>query len=253
MQLISRDTFSKLQKHGEPELKRCALDQTILSLAFLGIEDGSGRFLSKLLDPPCQDALDSAIFSLIKIGAVVKTHDGESRNLTLTPLGLHLAGIPAPPSIAKLLVMGALLGCRSAALAIAAGLSTGKSPFLKIDTRRTHPDDKNKDDIRNELVLHERKKLFDSVGNSDHAMLAAIFLEWNSLTGGNGRTRKQYLESLGLSAAAMRDMQQLVQQYDSALCNAGFYPTKDSDANAKSWRIIRSCIVSAFAPSQIVR
>jgi len=250
--LISRETLSKLPQHGEPEIKRSVLDQTLLSLVFLGIEDGSGNFLSKLIDPPCRDALDSAIFSLDKIGAIVTTYKSECKNITLTPLGLHLAGIPAPPSIGKLLVMGALLGCRSAALAIAAGLSTGKSPFLKIDNRYTQRNSENNDFNQNESVLQERKKLSNVVGNSDHAMLAAIFMEWNSLTGGHGLKRK-YLNSLGLSAPAMHDMQQLVQQYDSALCNAGFGHTKDSDANSKSWRIIRSCIVSALAPSQIVR
>jgi ATP-dependent RNA helicase DHX57 len=218
---------------------------------FLGIENGSGSFLSKLIDPPSRDAIDSAIFSLDNIGAIVTTCNRERKNVALTPLGLHLAGIPAPPSIGKLLVMGALLGCRSAALAIAAGLSTGKNPFLKIDNRKQRNTD-NKDFIQNELVLQERKKLFNIVGNSDHAMLAAIFMEWNSLAGGNGLKRK-YLNSLGLSAPTMYDMKQLVQQYDSALCNAGFDYTKDSDQNSKSWRIIRSCIVSALAPSQIVR
>jgi HrpA-like helicases len=219
---------------------------------FLGIEDGSGIFLSKLIDPPCRDALDSAIFSLDKIGATVTSYNRETKNVVLTPLGLHLAGIPAPPSIGKLLVMGALLGCRSAALAIAAGLSTGKSPFLKIDNRHLQRNNDSNDSNQSEIILQERKKLFDMVGNSDHAMLAAIYMEWNNITGGKGLKRK-YLDSLGLSAPAMRDMQQLVQQYDSALCNAGFNYTKDSDTNSKSWRIIRSCIVSALAPSQIVR
>lgn len=219
---------------------------------FLGIEDGSGTFLSTLIDPPCQDAIDSAIFSLQKIGAITTNYDGENKKLMLTPLGLHLAGIPSPPSVGKLLIMGTLLGCRSAALAIAAGLSIGKTPFLNIDHRRMRFENENKDEDRNKLILQERQKVFEAVGNSDHAMLAAIFTEWSNLTGGNG-TKRKYIESLGLSSSGIRDMQLLVQQYDSALSYAGFHATTDSDANAKSWRIIRSCIVSALAPSQIVR
>ncbi len=73
--------------------------------------------MGKLIDPPSQTAIDSAIFSLVKIGALIASI--EERKVTLTPLVLHLAGIPAPPCIGKLLVMGALLGCRSAALAVA--------------------------------------------------------------------------------------------------------------------------------------
>jgi len=99
--LISRETLSKLPQHGEPEIKRCALDQTLLSLLFLGVEQGSGNFLSKMIDPPSQIAIDAATFSLEKIGAVVVSNSREERRLTLTPLGLHLAGIPAPPVIGK--------------------------------------------------------------------------------------------------------------------------------------------------------
>ena len=49
-----------------------------------------------------------------------------------TPLGMHLAGIPAPPTVGKLLVIGSLVWCRSSVLAIAAGMSLGRSPFLKV-------------------------------------------------------------------------------------------------------------------------
>lgn len=150
------------------------------------------------------------------------------------------------------MVMGALLGCRSAALAVAAGLSVGRSPFLRIDTRSNRDDEDSKDGYRNKLILEERDKIFETVGNSDHAMLAAVYLHWDKLDGGGGVKRK-YLESLGLAPNGMRDMKQLVRQLDSALCNAGFHTTEDSDINEKSWRIIRSCIVSALAPTQIAR
>ena len=99
--LISKDTHSKLSQHGEPEITRCALDQTLLSLLFLGVEKGSGNFLSTLIDPPSDVAVDAAIFSLQKIGAVISTNSREERMVTLTPLGQHLAGIPAPPSVGK--------------------------------------------------------------------------------------------------------------------------------------------------------
>lgn len=96
--LISRETYSKLPGHGEPEICRCALDQTILSLMFLGVEDGTGSFLRTLLDPPSGESIDAAIFSLKKLGAVATSSTGSS---SLTPLGMHLAGIPAPPTVGK--------------------------------------------------------------------------------------------------------------------------------------------------------
>jgi ATP-dependent RNA helicase DHX57 len=96
--LISKETYSKLFDHTTPEISRCALDQTLLSLLFLGAEDGSGRFLQNLLDPPSKASVKAATASLQKMGAL---EEAEAGKLCLSPLGMHLAGIPAPPTIGK--------------------------------------------------------------------------------------------------------------------------------------------------------
>jgi ATP-dependent RNA helicase DHX57 len=150
--------------------------------------------------------------------------------------------------------MGSLLGCRSAALAIAAGMSVGRSPFLKVITNRrgNGDNDESKDEIRNRSIMEQRENLFKIVGNSDHVMLAAAYMAWESMHGGGGDKRR-YLESLGLSINGVRDMKQLYNQLDSSLSNAGYHSTKESNMNMNSFRIIRSCVVSALAPAQIVR
>lgn len=96
--LISKASHAKLHDHTAPEITRCALDQTLLSLLFLGVETGNGTFLRTLLDPPKQESVDAASESLRKIGALEKVGTDELR---LTPLGMHLAGIPAPPVVGK--------------------------------------------------------------------------------------------------------------------------------------------------------
>jgi ATP-dependent RNA helicase DHX57 len=97
--LVSNATISRLREHGEPEILRCALDQTLLSILYMGVEDGTGNFLKTLLDPPTKASVDAAACNLEKIGAVgPREIDGV---LKLTPLGTHLAGIPAPPSVGK--------------------------------------------------------------------------------------------------------------------------------------------------------
>lgn len=113
--LISKDTMKKLKEHGEPEIKRCALDQTLLSALFLGVENGFGSFLRTLLDPPSKDAILSAIFALRTLGAVKIV---DEKKVVLTPLGKHLAGIPAPPPVGKLMVIGSILGVRREAITI---------------------------------------------------------------------------------------------------------------------------------------
>lgn len=268
--LISKATHAKLHDHTAPEITRCALDQTLLSLLFLGVEKGNGSFLSTLLDPPKQQSVDAATYSLQKLGALTEIGDNL---LQLTPLGMHLAGIPAPPVVGKsklnvsgsngfekfsnvkssVLVMGSILGCRRAALAMAAGISTGRSPFLRVDIPRHKKGmDLSIEEMKQQVVLEERAKLFELSGNSDHAMLAAAFTNWEDLRQGGGE-RKKYCEKLGLSFTGMRDILQLVNQYDSALTSAGYGSTLESDRNAQSWRVLRTCAISAMAPGQLVR
>lgn len=273
--LVSKATLSRLREHGEPEILRCALDQTLLSLLYMGVENGAGNFMATLLDPPAKASLDAAIFNLTKIGAV---ESGDIvGTLKLTSLGLHLAGIPAPPSVGKskcyrrsvvdvllflsytcfrneVLVMGTILGCRSAAIAMASGMSIDRSPFLRVDTFRGRRDDASDavDREKSQLVLKARSELFKKVGNSDHALLAAVFREWESRGPGAG-SRKQFCDNLGLSFSGMRDMSQLAQQLDSSLASIGFPQTDDADRNASSWRIVRACAVAAMSPCQLVK
>lgn len=127
---------------------------------------------------------------------------------------------------------------------MAAGLSVGRSPFLKVDHRSN--------DERQQFIIQERKKLFKTCGNSDHSMIAAAFMNWNKTPNGAGR-KKRYCESLGLSFNGMRDINQLVQQYGSSLSGNGFPPSEESDRNAQSWRVLRTCAVSSMAPEQLVK
>jgi HrpA-like RNA helicase len=164
--------------------------------------------------------------------------------------------------------MGSILGCRSAALAVAAFMSLSRSPFLNIDMRpRTlqtlipetvekslEIKDDEKEDNRKRNICAERSNIFKVVGNSDHALIASIFLKWAATESDQGRgSGKRYCEKLGLSYVGMHDMKQLVSQYDSSLVSIGFVPDSSSDANTKSWRVVRSCIVAALSPNQLIR
>ncbi len=251
--LVSSSFYGKLPEHGEPEIRRCSLDQTILSLLFLGLEDGTGNFLRLLLDPPSDEAVKSAFYSLEQIGALAR--NGNTANLT--PLGTHLAGIPAPPTVGKLLVMGSLLGCRNISLAVASGMSIGRSPFLRINSphhrngKQLNGDIDQQKDERNDDILRERADLFKTVGNSDHAMLGKIFILWLSCNG--AAERRRLCDRFGLAFNSMREMAQLAKQLDSSLIMSGFTASEDSNKNENSWRVVRSVIVSALAPTQIVR
>ncbi|KAL3801900.1 hypothetical protein ACHAW5_005288 [Stephanodiscus triporus] len=250
--LISSSLHNKLPKHGEAEIRRCALDQTILSLLFLGLENGSGSFLRILLDPPNQQQIDSALHSLNKIGALERNGD----LAFLTPLGTHLAGIPAPPVVGKLLIMGCLLGCRDISVAIAAALSAGRSPFLRIDSfnngKHRGKDDTEQEKVNtNKEILEARAALFKMVGNSDHVMLGKAFLLWKECNG--PAERRRYCDRLGLAFNSMREILALTRQLDAALTTLGFHPTEFCNKNENSWRIVRSVLVASLSPTQVVR
>jgi ATP-dependent RNA helicase DHX57 len=247
--LISSSFHDQLPEHGEPEIKRCALDQTLLSLIYIGLENGSGDFMSSVLDPPSRQSIDSALHFLEKTGALYR--DGDIA--ILTPLGMHLAGIPTPPAVGKMLVMGCLLGCRDMSLAIAAGMSVGRNPFLRIDSFNngiSHIDGEveQKNPRR---IIEERLALFKMVGNSDHVMLGKAFLMWRDINGAS--EKKRFCDRLGLAFNGMRDMLGLTSQFDSSLSSLGFLPSTACNRNEKSWRIVRSLVVASLSPTQVIR
>jgi len=153
------------------------------------------------------------------------------------------------------LVMGSILGCRSAALAMAAGISVGRSPFLRIDDPRRQrggADLESMESMKAQRVIEERARLYKAVGNSDHAFLAQISKQWEA-AGTGSVSRKQLCETLGLSFNGMRDISQLAKQLDSSLRAIGYGPSAESNRNSNYWTVIRACAVSAMAPSQVVK
>jgi ATP-dependent RNA helicase DHX57 len=154
--------------------------------------------------------------------------------------------MPVPPVVGKLMVMGSILGCRTASITVAAGMSVGRSPWMHVSRKRQGPEDK-------ELAtqLEERRKLLERVGNSDHALLAAAFMKWEQ-EGGDGPKRR-FCELLGLSAHGMREINEQAKKLKSSLAFAGFGPSAEADRNNHSWRIVHASTVAALAPAQLVR
>lgn len=146
--------------------------------------------------------------------------------------------------------MGCILGCREAALAMAAGLSLGRSPFIRIDSNQGS---KGSSDKTNISILKARSDLSESVGGSDHALLAAVFSQWKGAINNDNASRRRVCDTLGLSFPVMRDMDQLTRQFDAALVGLGFSPSAGSNQHGKSWRVIRACSMAALAPSQLVK
>ncbi len=132
---------------------------------------------------------------------------------------------------------------------MAASMSVGRSPFLRIENSRRKANCDNEqtiEEMKQARMIEERAALAKAVGNSDHALIAAAYLQWNesALTSGE---RKRFCELVGLSFNGMREMKQLVEQLSQSLNSVGFFSSSEADYNLKSWRIIRTTAVAAMA------
>jgi ATP-dependent RNA helicase DHX57 len=61
------------------------------------------------------------------------------------------------------------------------------------------------------------------------------------------------IDRLGLAFNIMREIHQLVQQLHTSISSLGFIETECCNIHSNSWRVVRAVIVSALAPSQVIR
>ena len=109
VRLFSLDDFVRRPEHEAPEITRAELSQFVLALAAMGIPDAHEL---EWLDPPPDDALESASRLLATLGAA----GGDGRDM---------ARMPLHPRLARLVIEAARRGARDAGCAAAALLGTG--------------------------------------------------------------------------------------------------------------------------------
>uniref|UniRef100_A0A8D2B5Y0 ATP-dependent DNA/RNA helicase DHX36 n=1 Tax=Sciurus vulgaris TaxID=55149 RepID=A0A8D2B5Y0_SCIVU len=112
---------SLLDDYQLPEILRTPLEELCLQIKILRL-GGIAYFLSRLMDPPSNEAVLLSIKHLMELNALDKLEE-------LTPLGVHLARLPVEPHIGKMILFGALFCCLDPVLTIAASLSF-KDPFV---------------------------------------------------------------------------------------------------------------------------
>lgn len=115
-------------EHTTPELSRVDLSAAALQLAAHGEAD-PGAF--PWFEPPPTAHLERARETLAMLGAV----DARGR---VTDLGRRIAGLPAPPRLAAMLLAGAEFG-HAAEAALAAALLAERDPFRRLSTANRPP------------------------------------------------------------------------------------------------------------------
>jgi HrpA-like RNA helicase len=90
-----------------PEILRTPLESLFLTVKAMDDSIDVKAFLSRAIDPPKMEAMDSAWTTLVDLGAV----EGEKGTSRLTALGRHMSMIPVDLRLAKMLVLGAVFKC----------------------------------------------------------------------------------------------------------------------------------------------
>ncbi|ORZ28166.1 P-loop containing nucleoside triphosphate hydrolase protein [Lobosporangium transversale] len=199
--LFSRKQSLKLAPQQDPEILRIPLEQLCLSVKAMGEKDVEA-FLGKALTPPSLSAIQTALKALEDLGAL------DSVTGELTPLGRHMADIPADLRIAKMLIFGAVFRCLEPILIVASCMSV-KSPFVS-------PMDK-RDEAQN-------KKMQFATAKSDLLTAWKAYDTWEKMKD-NGASRselKAFCEDNFLSTNTLFEIQNLKSQYLEVLDDIGF-------------------------------
>ncbi|TYZ67311.1 hypothetical protein PybrP1_002952, partial [[Pythium] brassicae (nom. inval.)] len=251
--LFSRKRFASLDAQLSAEIHRVSLEQLCLQIKKLGL--GSIRaFLAKAIEPPRQDAIDAAMRELVEIAAFQLVGDRDDRDddgdsssgrrtrratadeeeVTLTPLGNHLAMLPLDARIGKFLVFGSILRCVEPVATIAACISS-KSPFVM---SMADPELRAKQDALKKELAHNWK--------SDHLLLWQVVERYSPLKG--QKLRRGFCKGAGLSFDTLESILELRAQYLQQLGDIGFYDARGSayNANAGVPRIVKAALCAGL-------
>ncbi|XP_059648206.1 DExH-box ATP-dependent RNA helicase DExH7, chloroplastic isoform X1 [Cornus florida] len=210
--LYTRHRFEKLLRAFQiPEMLRMPLVELCLQIKLLSLGNIK-PFLSKALEPPREEAMNSAISLLYEVGAI-------ERDEELTPLGYHLAKLPVDVLIGKMMLYGGIFGCLSPILSISAFLSY-KSPFV-------YPKDERQNVERAKLALLTDKP--DSANNSDdgnrqsdHLVMMIAYKKWEKVLHQEGvKAAQRFCNSYFLSSSVMYMIRDMRIQFGTLLADIG--------------------------------
>lgn len=97
----------------EPEMQRASLENIILYMKLLDIEDSPKNVLSLAINPPDLRCVESCIWRLKEIGALLPTSCGQKtvHNGDLTFIGRVMGNLPIDINLAKMIILGHMFSC----------------------------------------------------------------------------------------------------------------------------------------------
>ncbi|WVZ85675.1 hypothetical protein U9M48_032570 [Paspalum notatum var. saurae] len=193
-----------------PEMLRMPLTELCLQIKSLHLGDIKS-FLLKAVEPPNEEAISSAVDLLYKVGAF----EGHEE---LSPLGYHLAKLPVDVLIGKMMLYGAIFGCLSPILSVAAFLSY-KSPFI------SPKDEKQNVEKAKTILLNENLDGSTSATDnkqSDHLLMVIAYDKWSRILLQNGaKSARQFCHSFYLNSTVMHMIRDMRLQFGTLLADIG--------------------------------
>ncbi|KAJ3400011.1 Pre-mRNA-splicing factor ATP-dependent RNA helicase PRP16, partial [Chytridiales sp. JEL 0842] len=194
-----------------PEIQRINLANVVLLLKSLGVKN---LLDFDFMDPPPQETILNSMYQLWMLGALSNT--GE-----LTSVGRLMVEFPLDPSLSKMLIMSAEMGCSAEILTIVSMLSV---PTI---FHRPKEREEESDAAREKFMVSE----------SDHLTFLHVYNQWKV----NGY-RDEWCGQHFIHSKAMRKAREVRTQLVDIL-------EQQKLANVScgmDWDIVRKCICSSF-------
>ncbi|KAG2566262.1 hypothetical protein PVAP13_7NG205600 [Panicum virgatum] len=209
--LYTRHRFENIMRPFQvPEMLRMPLTELCLQIKSLHLGDIKS-FLLKAVEPPNEEAISSAVDLLYKVGAF----EGHEE---LSPLGYHLAKLPVDVLIGKMMLYGAIFGCLSPILSVAAFLSY-KSPFI------SPKDEKQNVEKAKATLLNENLDGSTSATDnkqSDHLVMVIAYDKWSRILLQHGaKSARQFCHSFYLNSTVMHMIRDMRLQFGTLLADIG--------------------------------
>ncbi|KAK9814740.1 hypothetical protein WJX72_010718 [[Myrmecia] bisecta] len=231
--MYSKQRSEALAAFQLPELKRSPLDEMCLQVKLLdGLAKGRSvaAFLAKAVEPPADAAVNNAVRLLETIGAL------EEGTEALTVLGRHLAALPLPPRVGKMLLYGLLFGCLDPILTVACSMAYRDPWVLPVDSG-----------ARRAATAIKAQMAADAGGCSDHLALVKAYNCWAAarLTG----RERQFAAASYVSHATMCMLEGMRSQLLGELQTRGLVTSLQGvSQRAGEASLVRSVLACGFYP-----
>lgn len=197
-----------------PEIQRTNLANVVLLLKSLNVND---LLKFHFMDPPPQENMMNSMYTLWTLGAL-------DNGGNLTDLGRTMADFPLDPSLSKMLIASAKMGCSEEVLSIVAMLSV-PSIFIRPRGREEEAD--------------SRKEKFQ-VSESDHLSLLNVYNEWKKKKYSSKWCKDNFIQAKAMIRAKEVRSQLLEIMESNKL---------ELTSSGTDWDIVRKCICSAYFPN----